>query len=52
MPTSDNAGIVRNVSGLVANVGAAVGIVSPAHSVQLLFPLPVSAAVILNYVVG
>jgi hypothetical protein len=37
---------------MVANVGVAVGIVSPAHCDQLLFPLPVSVAAILNSVSG
>ena len=37
---------------MVANVGVAVGIVSPAHFVQCVFPLPVSVAGILNSVVG
>ncbi len=49
-PTSDNVGSAWAVSGMVANVGVAVGIVSPAHSVQELFPLPVSVAAILNSV--
>ena len=35
---------------MVANVRVAVGIGSPAHCVQLLFPLPVSVAAILNSV--
>ncbi len=30
-PTSDNVRSARDVSGMVANVGVAVGIVSPAH---------------------
>ena len=38
------------MSGMVANVGVAVGIVSPAHCVQKLFLLPVSVAAILNSV--
>ncbi len=46
--TSGNVGSVRDESGIVANVGVAVGIVSPAHCVQYLFPLPVSVAAILN----
>ncbi len=37
---------------MVANVGVAVAIVSPAHCVQQLFPLPVSVAVILKSVGG
>ncbi len=37
---------------MVANVGVAVGIMSPAHCGQLLFPLPVSVAAILNSVGG
>ena len=37
---------------MVVNVGVAVGIVSPAHCVQQLFPLPVSVATILNSVGG
>ncbi len=36
------------MSSMVANVGVVVGIVSPAHCVQQLFPLPVSIGVILN----
>ena len=51
-PTSGNVGSVRDVSSMVANVGVAVGIVSPAHCDQLLFPLPVSVAAILNSVGG
>ena len=51
-PTSGNVGSVRDVSSMVANVGVAVGIVSPAHCGQLLFPLPVSVAAILNLVSG
>ncbi len=35
-----------------ANVGVAVGTVSPAHCVQQLFPLPVYEATILNLVAG
>ena len=31
--TSGNVGSARDVSGMVANVGVAVGIVSPAHCV-------------------
>ncbi len=37
---------------MVANVGVAVEIVSPAHFVQWLFQLPVSVAAILNSIVG
>jgi len=33
-PTSGNVGSARNLSGMVANVDVAVGIVSPAHCVQ------------------
>ena len=51
-PTSDNVGSARDVSGMVANVVVAVGIVSPAHCVQSLFPLPVSMVAILNQVDG
>ncbi len=51
-PTSRNVGSTRDVSGVVANVGVAVGIVSPADCVQWLFPLPVSVAAILNLVSG
>ncbi len=51
-PTSGNVGSVRDVSSMVANVEVAVGIVSPAHYVQSLFPLPVSVAAILNLVGG
>ncbi len=51
-PTSGNVGSVRNVSGMVANVGVAVGIVSPAHCGKELFPLPVSVAAILKSVGG
>ncbi len=40
------------MSGMVGNVGVAVGIVSPAHCVQQLFPLPVSVAAILKAVDG
>ena len=36
----------------IANVGVAVGIVSPAHCIHWLFPLPVSQAAILNFVAG
>jgi len=39
---SDNAGSVIFGSGMVENVVVAVGITSPAHSVQKLFLLPVS----------
>ena len=35
---------------MVANVGGAVGITTPAHCGQLLYPLPVSVAAILNSV--
>jgi hypothetical protein len=53
-PTSDNVRSVWDVptAGMVTNVGIAVGIMSPAHCVQLLFPLPVSVAVIFDSVVG
>ena len=40
------------MSDMVENVGVAVGIGSQAHSVQKLFPLPVSDAAILNLVGG
>ncbi len=33
-PTSGNVGSARDVSGMVGNVGVAIGIVSPAHCVQ------------------
>ncbi len=36
-------------SGMVDNVGVAVGIWSQAHSIQLLFPFPVSVAAILIF---
>ncbi len=49
---SDNVGSVRIVSCIVANIGVAVGIVSPAYFVQQLFPLPVSVAAIWNSVNG
>ncbi len=39
---SDPAGSAISKSGMVENVGVAVGIASPALSVQTLFPLPVS----------
>ena len=35
--------------GMVANVGAAIGIGSQAQSVQLLFPFPVSVAAIIIF---
>ncbi len=50
--TSGNVGSIRDVSGMVSNIGVAVGIVSPPHCVQWLFPLPVSVAAILNSVDG
>ena len=50
--TSGNVGSVRDMSSMVANVGVAVAIVSPAHCVQQLFPLPVSVAAILKSVGG
>ncbi len=50
--TSINVGSVENVSSLVANVGVAVEIVSPAHCGQQLFPLPVSVAAIFKSVGG
>ena len=50
-PTSRNVGIVRDVSDFVVSVDVAVGIVPPAHCVQMLFPLPVLVAAILNSVV-
>ena len=49
-PTSGNVGSVSDVSSMVANAGVVVGIVSPAHCDQLLFPRPVSGAAILNSV--
>ncbi len=36
-------------SGMVDNVGIAVGIAAPSFAVQKLFPLPVSLAAILNF---
>ena len=39
-----------DVFAMIANVQAAVGIMSPAHCVQQLFPLPVSVAAILDSV--
>ncbi len=50
--TLGNVGSVRDMSCMVANVGVAVAIVSPAHCVQQLFPLPVSVAAILKSVGG
>ncbi len=47
-PTSGNVRRVMDVSSMVANVG----IVSPAHRCQYLFPPPVSVAAILKSVVG
>ncbi len=41
---SDNVGSVMFGSGMVENVGVAVGIASPSVSVQKLFPLPVSTS--------
>ncbi len=41
-PTSDHVVSVISESGMVKNVGVAVGFVSPYVSVQTLFPLPVS----------
>ncbi len=41
---SGRVGSAISESGMVANVGAAVGIASPAVSVQKLFPLPVSTS--------
>ena len=43
-PMSDNVGGVKFGSGMVENVGVAVGIASPTVSVQKLFPLPVSTS--------
>ena len=43
--------LIRNVSGMVANVGIDVGIVSSAYCIQQLFKFPVSVAAILNLVV-
>ncbi len=51
-PTSGNVGSARDVSGMVANVVVAVGIVSPAHCVQYVFPLPVSVAAIFKSIDG
>ena len=39
-----NVGSDISESGMVANVGTAVGIASPSVSVQKLFPLPVSTS--------
>ncbi len=41
---SGNVGSVIFGSGMVENVGVAVGIASPSVSVQTLFPLPVSTS--------
>ncbi len=41
---SDNVGSVIFGSGIVENVGVAVGIASPTLSIQMLFPLPVSTS--------
>ena len=41
---SDNVGSVIFGPGMVENVGVAVGIASPAVSVQKLFPLPASTS--------
>ena len=43
-PTSGGVGNDISKSGMVANVGVAVGIASPALSVEKLFPLPVSTS--------
>ena len=43
-PMSDNVGSVIFGSGMVENVGVAVGIASKSVSVQKLFPLPVSTS--------
>jgi len=51
-PTSGNVASVRDVSGMVGDVGAAVEIVSPAYCAQWLFPLPVSVAAVLDSVAG
>ena len=51
-PTSGNVGCALDVSSMVVNVGVAVGIVSPAHCGQELFPHPVSVAAILKSVGG
>ena len=47
--TSGNVGSVTGESGTGANVGAGVGIVSLAHSVEQLFQLPVLVSAILNF---
>ncbi len=44
MPTSGRVGSAISKSGIVENVGVAVGIDSPYVSVQKLFPLPVSTS--------
>ena len=43
-PMSGHVGSATSESGVVENVGVAVGIASPAHSVQKLFPLPSSTS--------
>ena len=47
--TSDNVGGDIVKSGMVNNVGVAVGIAAPSLAVQKLFPLPVSLSAILNF---
>ena len=49
---SGNVGSVIFGSGMVKNMGVAVGIASPSVSVQKLFPLPVSWPTFLVSVVG
>ncbi len=49
---SSNVRSVRDLPAWWQHVGIAVGIMLPAHCVQLLFPLPVSVAAIFNSVVG
>ncbi len=41
---SDNVGGVKYGSGMVENVGVAVGIAAPCVSLQQFFPLPVSTS--------
>ncbi len=43
-PMWDNVGGVKFGSGMVENVGVAIGIASPSVSVQKLFPFPVSTS--------
>ncbi len=45
-PTSGNVGSVMDETGMVANVGVAVGSGSQAQSVQMLYPVSVAAILI------